>query len=164
MPGNELADEEARRAASDPDLEVGDPAPVSFEAAKALLRRHVRDPPSGHTRTRLVFEEGPPRRVPMSKEDEVLLSRLRSGHALHLAAYRTMTGLSNDPTCPYCGEEQEDLEHWFQSCPANMALRHAVFGDATPPLSVLCSDPQGVLTYTGRVGQLSPPGGGARRL
>ena len=79
VPGNELADEEARRAASDPDLEVGDPAPVSFEAAKALLRRHVRDPPSGHTRKPLVFQEGPPRRVPMSKEDEVMLSRLRSG-------------------------------------------------------------------------------------
>ena len=164
MARNELADEELRRAASDPDLEVADPTPVSFEAAKALLNRHVRDPPSGHTRTRLVYEAGPPRRVPMSKEDEVLLSRLRSGHDLHLAAYRARTGLGNDATCPHCGGEQEGLEHWLQSCPANMALRHAVFGDASPPLSVLCTDPRGVLSYAGRSGLLPPPGGGARRL
>ena len=164
VPGNELADEEARRAASDLDLDVGDPAPVSFEAAKALLRRHVQDPPSGHTRTQRIFEAGPPKRIPVSREEEVLLSRLRSGHALYLAAYRTKTGQGPDPTCPKCGEAPETLEHWLQVCPANMALRHAAFGDAFPPLSVLCTEPRQVLQYSGSLGLLPPPGGGARRL
>ena len=100
----------------------------------------------------------------MSKEDKVLLSRLWSGHNLHLETYRARTGLGNDPTCPHCVGEHEDLEHWFQPYQAIMALRQAVFGDASPPLSVLCTDPRGVLAYSGRLGLLPPLGGGAQHL
>ena len=100
----------------------------------------------------------------MTGEEEVLLTCLRSGNALHLAAYRMMTGQGPDPTCPKCGEAVETLEHWLQVCPANMALRHAAFGDAFPPLSVLCTEPRQVLQYSGSLGLLPPPGGGARRL
>ena len=164
VPENELPEKEATWAVSDLDLDVVDPAPVTFEAAMALRCRHVQDPPSGHTRTQRIFETGPPKRIPVSREEEVLLSRLRSGHALHLAAYRTKTGQGPDLICPKCSEAYETLEHWLKVCPANMALRHAAFGDAFPPLSVLCTEPQQALQYAGSLGLLPPPSGGARRL
>ncbi len=53
IPGNEVADELAKAAATATDTP---PRPISFATAKALIRRTVTDPPSNRPRTAMVYE------------------------------------------------------------------------------------------------------------
>ncbi len=50
-----------------------------------------------------------------------------------------------DPKCPSCGEEPQTVEHWLQRCPNAVALRQQLFGEPSPPLSVLTTNPGSVL-------------------
>ena len=56
LPGNERADEEARKAAGGDDSLGPIPvAPISFQAAKALIHRTVKDPPPEHVRVKAIY-------------------------------------------------------------------------------------------------------------
>ena len=159
LPGNERADEEARKAAGGDDSLGPIPvAPISFQAAKALIHRTVKDPPPEHVRVKAVYQGGPPDRLPLSRSEFTQLSQLRSGHSLLLAAYRTRLNPDLDPTCPRCGEEPESLEHIVQRCQASEALRVDCFGHPSPPLSDLGDHPRRGLLYFRRLGLLRPPG------
>ena len=133
-------------------------APISFQAAKALIHRTVKDPPPEHVRIKAVYQGGPPDRLPLSRSEFVQLSQLRSGHSLLLAAYRTRLNPDLDPTCPRCGDEPESLEHVVQRCQASEALRADCFGHPSPPLSDLRDHPRRALLYFQRLGLLRPPG------
>jgi ribonuclease HI len=82
-----------------------------------------------------------------SRRETVLLAQLRSGHCRHLAAYSRLVNPLADPICTLCREEPEDLEHWLQRCPARLQKRTAIFGDPSPPLSVLARVPALVGLY-----------------
>jgi ribonuclease HI len=147
--GNELADKAANAARR---LE-GPPTPISFGTARAYLRRTIRDPPSDHHRTNLVYGDRPPPPgrppggSPSSKKVAIAMAQLRSGHSYLLAAYRHMIGASPSPLCPRCEEDEETLEHWFQRCPATLAKRVVCFGVVSPPLSLLRTDETAVASY-----------------
>ncbi len=47
------------------------------------------------------------------------------------------------PSC--CGEEPQTVEYWLQRCPNAVALRQKLFGEPSPPLSVLTTNPGSVL-------------------
>ncbi len=47
---------------------------------------------------------------------------------------------------PSCGEEPQTVEHWLQRSPNAVALRPQLFGEPSPPLSVLTTNPGSVLT------------------
>ena len=156
--GNEGADQAAKEAASSPEEGGPDqrPQPLSFRAAKALLREKVRDPRPAHDRTRLVYAK-PLQRGGRSRREEVILARLRSGHSWLLAAYRSRVtsgmppGLRESPMCPRCSGGEETIEHFLQECPATLAARVSCLGSAAPRLSILCGRPGRVVAYLERL-------------
>ncbi len=77
--------------------------------------------------------------------DAVLLARQRAGHTPLLKAYANQLDATVDPKCPSCGEEPQTVAHWLQRCPAAVALRQQLFGEPSPPLSVLTTKPGSVL-------------------
>ena len=159
LPGNERADEEARKAAEgDASLGPIPVAPISFQAAKALIHRTIKDPPPERALTRDVYLGVPWDKVSLTRQEEVRLAQLRSGHSTFLAAYRARLNPELDPTCPLCGEEVETLEHFFQRCNATEAHRVNYLGHPSPPLSDLKGRQRQVLLYLRRLGLLRPPG------
>ena len=120
-------------------------AGVTFRSAKLSIKRGVVDGPTQHDRLRQVYQGPVQHPQGLSRKEEVLLARLRSGHSLHLASYRDRVHGSGD-TCHRCGEP-ETLQHFMQECQASEATRVRVFGVSAPPLSVLSGDPNRVLQY-----------------
>ncbi len=55
------------------------------------------------------------------------------------------------PKCPSCGEELQTVEHWLQWHPNAVALRQQLFGEPSPPLSVLTINPGGVLALARKI-------------
>ncbi len=72
---------------------------------------------------------------------DAVLARLRAGHTPLLKAYANQLDTTVDPKCPSCGEEPQTVEHWLQRCPNAEALTQQLFGEPSPPLSVLTSNP-----------------------
>ena len=147
--GNEMADREAKVATIPSSQGVGDrfdPVPVSFGAAKALVKRSIRDSSPLPSRLQAVYVV-PPRVAGFTRREATLLAQLRTGHCRFLASYRVRFGSGGVAACRYCdlGEEQT-LEHLF-GCPASIALRLSIFGCPGPPLSVLCTNPRAVTRY-----------------
>ena len=140
--GNEWADQAAKEAAAD---RAGEPRPVSWAAAKALIDRAIVDPPPEHPRVGMVYGGGRPDLL-TSRKANVMVARLRSGHSTILAAYRHRIGQGDDPSCQRCGAPVEDLEHWLSQCPASLGHRMSCFGVAVPPLSSL-GDSRAVASY-----------------
>jgi len=151
--GNEVAD----RAASSARLLHEERAQISYSAAKAYIRRTIRDPPPAHQRTLAVYgDRFPPFPCPCPgtvnrRRLATMLARLRGGQSYILAAYRHRIGASPSPVCPKCEEAPENLEHWLQSCPASLAIRQSIFGSVSPPLSVLTTDAGLVALYLRRL-------------
>jgi ribonuclease HI len=149
--GNEMADQAAGEASrmrtEGGDWEAVPPAPVSFQAAKALVKRQVFDSLPAHPRVRLVYAVTPRPAGGLSRKAEVAVAQLRSGHSLLLGEYRARVGQGVDATCPRCGEEIETLQHFMQECPATVKARLSAFGEVRPPLSVLCGNIVAVTSY-----------------
>ena len=147
LPGNERADQVAREVAGQGRSGVvPQDAPVTFRAAKLSIKRGVVDGPTQHERLRQVYQGPVKHPQGLSRKEEVLLARLRSGHSLLLASYRDRVHGSGD-TCHRCQLEPETLQHFMRECEATEATRARVFGCSSPPLSVLTGDPQRVLQY-----------------
>ena len=152
LKGNERADQVAKAAASlGAGLVRSSLAPISFESARSAITRRVRGNIVISPRASGVYE-GPPRRPDgLSRKDEVMLARLRSGHSKHLAAYRGRVQ-DSDKICPRCGVEEEDLEHFLQRCEATERSRWLTLGEVSPPLSVLCRYPKRVVRFCREIG------------
>ena len=144
VPGNELADEAAKKAA---DLFSEGPASISWKAIAASIKLAARDHPT-HERTKKVYaaySREKEKRI-KSREDQTLLAKLRSGHTILFAGYRKRIGLDDDGQCPLCPEElnprpEQDLEHWM-TCAGTAAKRQALFGNnGMGDLGVLTSHP-----------------------
>ncbi len=124
--GNEEADVCALQAAAITD---GAPRPVSYAAASALIRRTLTDPPPCHCRTKEVYTK----------------TFAWPTDCWAVSSRRDQLGRTVDPKCPSCGEEPQTVEHWLQRCPNAVALRQKLFGEPSPPLSVLTTNPGNVL-------------------
>ena len=142
--GNEWADDAANSAWSSASTTSTSLAGrLTFEAAKAIVKREVVDVEITHSRTKAVYCENRSDE-PLTRREAVLLAQLRSGHCRSLAAYRNIIDANSPAMCPYCEEEYETLEHWLQECPATRIKSIRCFGGAAPPLSVLV---RAVLAY-----------------
>ncbi len=80
-------------------------------------------------------------RVVSTRRDAVLLARLRAGHTPILKAYANQLDTIVNPKCPSCGEVPQTVERWLQRCPNAVALRQQLFGEPSPPLSALTTNP-----------------------
>ena len=83
----------------------GQAAAVTLRSAKLSIKRGVVDGPAQHDRLRQVYQGPVQHPQGLSRKEEVLLARLRSGHSLHLASYR-----GSGDTCHRCGAP-ETLHH-----------------------------------------------------
>ena len=143
IPGNELADAAAKRAAS----AFSPFSPTSFRAVKSAIFRNIVDPPSSHTRSALSYLHISFRNESSSINcrADATLARLRAGHTPLLAAYRHLLDPTADPRCPRCQEEDEDLEHWFIRCPALSFKRLVHLGTTDASLRLLSENPRGTI-------------------
>ena len=144
--GNEWAYKAVGESAISTDMSLPNLDGISFQSAKALIKREIVDPPTSHIRTKAVFD-GSSNSDPLSRADAVLIAQLRSGHCHTLAAYRSVVDANLSPTCPYCEADHETLEHWIQECPATAVKRIRVFGGTAPQLSVMVSNTRAVLAF-----------------
>ena len=77
----------------------------------------------------------------LSREDQSLLAKLRSGYYMGLRAHHARVDGVSDPTCDLCGLEPQTLEHWLRTCPATAVRRHQLFGENSGDLGCLTSHP-----------------------
>ena len=147
LPGNKRADQLARESTEQGrDAVAPQTAPVTFRSAKLSIKRGVVDGAPQHPRLRQVYQGPVKHPQGLSREEEVLLARLRSGHSLHLASYQDRVHGSG-ATCHRCQNGPETLEHFCSECEATEAIRMRIFGMPSPPLSVLLGEPRRVLQY-----------------
>ena len=146
IPGNEMADKAAKDAAK-MDSEEG-PVPVSFEVARAIVKRTFVDPEPQHPVVAETYKE-----VSTTKDNTVsnrrgacLLAQLRSGHCKQLAHYANRIDEKTSPTCSKCEEEPETVGHWLK-CPATVMKRQQHFGRDNVDLGILSRDPERSLAF-----------------
>ena len=154
LPGNDAADELARRGA----LLVPSTIPCSLSFLISRIHSRLfsdwrRTVSSKYFDTQ-VFS--------ISTEELVLprraccaLSRLCcNGHSLLLGFYLSRIGRIENPSCSACGHSSQDTSHLVLHCPATDSLRRSLFGDSLS-LYDLWSGPWGVARLLGLHG-LSP--------
>ncbi len=143
--GNELADCAAKQAAK---LPGGDNVPISYETARALMKRVIQDPKPEHAVVKESYQHYSKRKDHniSSRKDAALLAQLRSGHCLELAHYQHRIDPTKSPTCPHCNIEEETVKHWI-SCPTTSTIRQQTFGEPDVSLGVLSDKPDDSITY-----------------
>ena len=159
LPGNEEADKlagEARRL---------DQSNINFDltTAYACIRRVTNRAWSGsQPREHLHFEVTGghrPVRVPShSRNDDVLLSRLRTGHSPILLDYRIRFNLYTEQLSCSCGAP-ETLSHLLVDCTQYAAARKLCFPEISdqPSLSTVFRQPDGVLSFLRSIDRYLPP-------
>ena len=142
--GNVLADTAAKSATSLPTP----PKAVTYASACAAIRGATRDPLPSHPRTRAVYAHYSRDREAcvLSRADQSLLAKLRSGHYMGLRAHRARVDGVSDPTCNLCGQTNQTLEHWLGSCPGTAQQRFRLFGPDSGDLGCLTKHPLGCLS------------------
>ena len=124
IPGNELADADAKEAA---EMETEPYCPTWYHSADARIKSSRQDPPPSHERTRLAFSKAKDLEL-KNRSDQTLLAKIRSGHTTLFAAYRKRIGLTEDDTCPSCQEAPQTMVHWMRECSGTLVLRIEIFG------------------------------------
>ena len=147
--GNERADALANEASGLKERAK----PTTYKSAVATIKRTIKDPSPSHARTAQVYQKLSRERdekTLLSRRDAVMLARLRSGHSMLLAGYRTLMNPAESTSCPRCEEANETVEHWLLDFPGTLAARQEIFGRTTVELSILTEDPEGAVALAKR--------------
>ena len=148
LPGNDAADELARRGA----LLAPSAIPCSLSPLISCIHSSLI---SDWRRT--VSSKFFDTQVPSISTEELVLprharwvlSRLRcNGHSLLLDSYLSRIGRIENPSCSACGHSSQDTSHLILHCPATDSLRRSFFGDCLS-LYDLWSRPWGVARLLG---------------
>ncbi|XP_061619114.1 uncharacterized protein LOC133472409 isoform X1 [Phyllopteryx taeniolatus] len=124
VPGNERADQ---LAAAGGGMEQGG-APRHFATAKAAIRRATRSHRIHADKRKNLYADNEdntifPRDQNLNRQEQVTISRLRSGHHPELRYWRKKMGLTESEECRLCGTgDAETAEHVLTKCPAMTAL------------------------------------------
>ena len=137
LPGNDAADELARRGA------LLAPSAIPCSLSPLISRIHscffsdwMRTFSSKYFDTQ----------VPSISTEELVLprhaccvlSRLRCNeHSLLLGSYLSRIGRIENPSCSACGHSSQATSHLILHCPATDSLRHSLFGSSLSPLRPL---------------------------
>ena len=148
LPGNDTADELARRRA------LLAPSAIPCSLSPLICRIHSRLLSDWR---RTVSSKYFDTQVPLISTEELVLpryarcvlSRLRcNGHSLLLGSYLSRIGRIENPSCSACGHPSQDISHLILHCPATDSLRRSLFGDSLS-LYDLWSRPWGVSRLLG---------------
>ena len=148
LPGNDAADELARRGA----LLAPSAIPCSLSPLVSRIHSYLF---SDWRRT--VSSKFFDTQVPSISTEELVLprharcvlSRLRcNGHSLLLSSYLSRIGRIENSSCSACGHSSQDTSHLILHCPATDSLRRSLFGDCLS-LYDLWSRPWGVARILG---------------
>ena len=148
LPGNDTADELARRGA------LLAPSAIPCSLSPFISRIHSRlfsdwrrtvSSKYFDTQVPLIFTE----ELVLPRHARCVLSRLRcNGHSLLLGSYLSRIGRIENPSCSACGHSSQDTSHLILHCPAMDSLRRSLFGDSLS-LYDLWSRPWGVARLLG---------------
>ena len=148
LPGNDTADELARRGALF--------APSAIPCSLSPLISRIHSSLFSHWR-RTISSKFFDTLVPSISTEELVLprharcvlSRLRCNeHILLLGSYLSRIGRIENPSCSACGHSSQDISHLILHCPATDSLRRLLFGDSLS-LYDLWSRPWGVARLLG---------------
>ena len=112
------------------------PKPVSLAAARACIKRTVKDVAPSHPSVAAVYSKLSRRK----DQEAITLTRLRSGHHAAFGAYRNLMDPSFDPMCRRCEDHRDTVEHWLD-CPGTAAARFELFGSTVTNLDILTEEP-----------------------
>ena len=148
LPGNDAADELARRGA------LLAPFAIPCSLSPLTFRIHSRlFSDWRHTVSSKYFDK----QVPSISTEELVfprhargvLSRFRcNGHSLLLGSYVSRTGRIENPSCSACGHSSQDISDLILHCPGTDSLCRSLFGDSLS-LYDLWSRPWGVARLLG---------------
>ena len=129
LPGNDTADELARRGA----LLAPSPIPCSLSSIISRIQsRLISD--WRRTVSSKYFDTQIPsistEELVLPRHARCVLSRLRcNGHSLFLGSYLSRIGRIENPSFSACGHSSQDISHLILHCPATDSLRRSLFGD-----------------------------------
>ena len=110
----------------------------------------IRDDPPTHERVAQVYQNQKASRDSSqikNRKDDILLTRLQSGHHPFLHHYLHRLDPTQDPICPSYRLNEQDLNHWLCKCPAGDAIRQQVFGKRKGSIEWLATRPRNVVAY-----------------
>ena len=143
--------ENADKAAKEARLITTDaPLAISLSSSIQIINETVHDASSTHKWVAAVYKlRSFHRDVKQitNRRDDILIAHLWSGHHPSLKQYLHRLDPSQDPICPNCQEEEQDLVHWFRDCPALSSVRLQVFGCHQGSLEWLATRPGDVVAY-----------------
>ena len=148
LPGNDTADELARRGA----LLALSAIPSSlFPPISRIYSSLFLD--CRRTASSKFFDTQVPsistEKLVLLRHAHCVLSCLRcNGHSLLLGSYLLRIGRIENPSCSACGHSSQDTSYLILHCPATDSLRHTLFGDSLS-LYDLCFRPWGVARLLG---------------
>ena len=148
LPGNDAADEVARRGA----LLAPSAIPCSLTPLISRIHsclfsdwRRTVSSKSFDTQVPSISTE----QLVLPRHARCVLSRLRcNGHSLLLSSYLSRIGRIENTSCNACGHSSQDTSHLILHCPATDSLRRLLFGDSFSPCH-LWSRPWGVARLLG---------------
>ena len=148
LPGNDTADELARRGALlAPSAIPCSLSPLISRIHSRLISDWRRTVSSKYLDTQvstISTEE-----LVLPRHARCVLSRLRcNGHSLLLGSYLFRIGRIENLSCSACGHSSQDISHLILHCPATDSLRRSLFGDSLS-LYDLWSRPWGVARLLG---------------
>ena len=130
LPGNDAADELARRGA------LLAPSAIPCSLSPLTSRIHSRLFSDWRRTVSIKYFDT---QVPSISTEELVLprharcvlSRLRcNGHSLLLGSYLFRIGKIENPSCSACGHSSQDISHLILHCPATDSLRRSLFDDS----------------------------------
>ena len=148
LPGNDTADELARRGA----LLALSAIPCSLSPLTSRIHSRLFSD-WRHTVSSKYFDTQVPsistEELVLPRHASCVLSRLRcNGHSLLLGSYLSRIGRIENSSCSACGHPSQDISHLILHCPATDSLRRSLFGDSLS-LYDLWSRPWGVARLLG---------------
>ena len=148
LPGNDTADELARRGALLAPSEIPcSLSPLTSRIHSRLISDWRRTVSSKYVDTQVPSISTEELVVP--RHARCVLSRLRcNGHSLLLGSYLSRIGRIENSPCSTCGNSSQDTSDLILHCPATDCLRRSVFGDSLS-LYDLWSRPWGVARILG---------------